>query len=137
MVHKEYASPAGLYKQPHQTFTRVIKVKSPGSLIFISAMVPLDDEGKLVGLGNVELQVRQAMHNLKACLTSVGCTMDDVVKLTWYVTNIKRDYDAIIEARKKHLGEKPPTSTMVGIRDIGPERIPGILVEIDAIAVSD
>jgi enamine deaminase RidA (YjgF/YER057c/UK114 family) len=100
-------------------------------------MVPLDDEGKLVGLGDVKLQATQAMKNLLACLKSAGCTIDDVIKLTWYVTNIKRDYDDILEIRNKFIGKNPPASSMIGIRDIGPERIPGILVEIEAIAASN
>lgn len=137
MVEKEYLDSDALYKRPHQTFTRVVKVKKPGSLVFVSAMVPFDKEGKLVGAGDVKIQASQALENLQACLKSAGCTFDDVVKLTWYVTNIKRDYDAIIEVRNKYLGEHPPASSMIGIRDIGPERMPGILVEIDAIAATD
>ena len=59
-----------------------------GPMMVISGQVPVDAGGSLVGKGDPEAQVRQVFDNLSAALTAVGATMAQVVKLTYFVTDM-------------------------------------------------
>ena len=96
-------------------------------LVFTAGQVAFDASGQLVDGGIVE-QTRQAMRNLAACLDAAGCSMDDIVKTTVFLTDLA-NFDACNEEYARHLnGPYPARSTVeVGLA-------PGLLVEIEAVA---
>jgi enamine deaminase RidA (YjgF/YER057c/UK114 family) len=53
--------------KPKTPYSQVIKVKG-NWLIFISGQVPTDEQGNLVGKGDIKAQTRQVFENLKAML---------------------------------------------------------------------
>lgn len=59
-----------------------------GNLMFLSGQLPIvPAEGKIVA-EDIEGQARQSLENVKAILASAGCSMDDVVKTTVYLSDI-------------------------------------------------
>lgn len=56
---------------------------SPGvkadNVVYVSGMLALDKEGKLVGQGDVTVQTRQVLENIKDVLEAAGGSMEDVV----------------------------------------------------------
>ncbi len=59
-----------------------------GNLFFLSGQLPIvPSEGKIVAT-DIEGQTRQALENVKAILESGGCSMDNVVKTTVYLSDI-------------------------------------------------
>lgn len=98
-----------------------------GDLVFTAGQVAMDASGTIVEGGIVE-QTRQAMSNLAACLAAAGCSMDDVVKTTVFLTDLA-NFEACNEEYARHLNAPYPARSTVqaGLA-------PGLLVEIEAVA---
>jgi enamine deaminase RidA (YjgF/YER057c/UK114 family) len=63
-------------------------VLGTGRFVAVSGQLALDEDNKLVGAGDPAAQARQVFENLRRCLTAAGATFDDVVKLTFFVTDM-------------------------------------------------
>ena len=57
-----------------------------GRLVFISGTVAMDDDGQVVGLGDMETQSRYVFEQVGKLLQEAGATFDNVVKITTFVT---------------------------------------------------
>jgi reactive intermediate/imine deaminase len=102
-----------------------------GRMVMISGQVPLDEQGRLVGQGNSEAQISQVFRNLTTALAAAGATMDQVVKLTVYLTDLA-DLDAFRRVRDEYISpDKPPASSLVQVSGLVH---PGFRVEIEALA---
>ena len=104
-----------------------------GNMVFVSGQVARNMHGELVGKGDIKAQTRQALENVKDVLETAGATMDDVVKVTVFVTNVVEHYTEIHEARAEYWKSDYPASTMVEVRSLVS---PDMLIEIEAIAVT-
>ena len=104
-----------------------------GNMVFVSGQVARNAAGELVGKGDIKAQTRQALENVKSVLETAGATMEDVVKVTVFVTNVVEHYTQIHEARAEYWKSDYPASTMVEIRSLVS---PDMLIEIEAIAVT-
>ncbi len=101
-----------------------------GNFIFISGMMPWDIDRKVVGVGDIETQTEQALNNLAAVLDASGASLKDIVKINFYLTDI-RDKQKVWEIRKRYFKEHRPASTLVAISHLVD---PKALLEVDAIA---
>jgi enamine deaminase RidA (YjgF/YER057c/UK114 family) len=130
-VEKKYINPDTLLTP--RGYTHIVTIAGPAKLIFISGQVAIDQEGKLVGAGDLTAQIGQATANLKAALVAAGSAPADIVKINTYIVNYKQsDYPAVREARAELFPEaQPPASTLVGVTSLA---VDGLLVEIEAIA---
>jgi 2-iminobutanoate/2-iminopropanoate deaminase len=102
-----------------------------GKTIYVSGQGAFDASGNLVGAGDVVVQTRQVLENMKTALAAAGATLDDVVKVTVYLKN-RDDRPRVNEVRKEYFKANKPASTLVEISRFA---IEGMLVEIEAIAV--
>ena len=57
------------------------------SIVFVSGQVAMSADGRPVGDGDFEAQVRQIFENLKEVLGKAGASLDDIVKLNLYLTD--------------------------------------------------
>ncbi|MFJ4770155.1 RidA family protein [Streptomyces uncialis] len=121
-------APDGVF--PATAYTHV--VLGTGRFVAISGQLALDEDGKLVGAGDPAAQARQIFTNLGRCLAAAGAGFDDVVKLTYFVTDI-RDLAAVREVRGDFLDPaRLPASSAVQVGAlVGPE----FLMEIEAYAI--
>jgi enamine deaminase RidA (YjgF/YER057c/UK114 family) len=106
-----------------------------GNLLFLSGCSSLDPNGKVVGPGNIELQTRQAMENMKAALEAAGASFENVVHMdTFYASSLDRETILrSVKVRSSYFSrENPYTTTGVAIAGF---TVPGLLIEIDGIAV--
>jgi enamine deaminase RidA (YjgF/YER057c/UK114 family) len=104
-----------------------------GSLIFTAGACPLDDEGQVVGAGDVRAQASSAVANLSIALAASGATLADVLKTTIFVASTERaDLVAAWEVIEAAFGDHDAPSTLLGVTVLG---YPGQLVEIEAVAV--
>ena len=107
-------------------------VTGEGRLIAVSGQVALDESGDVVGKGDPEAQARQVFENLRRCLAAAGAAFGDVVKLTYYVTDVA-DMPAIRAVRDEYVGTSQlPASTAVQV--VALVR-PELLLEIEAFAL--
>jgi enamine deaminase RidA (YjgF/YER057c/UK114 family) len=63
-------------------------VTGTGRLVAVSGQVAIGEDGRLVGPGDPSAQARQVFENLRRCLGAVGLSFDEVIKLTYYVTDV-------------------------------------------------
>ncbi|MGY5134206.1 RidA family protein [Streptomyces nigrescens] len=103
-----------------------------GTTVAVSGQVPVDGDGRLVGEGDAEAQVRQVYANLATALEAASCTLDDVVKLTVYLTDLA-DLPAFRRVRDEHQdARRPPACSLVQVAGLVQ---PGFRIEIEALAV--
>jgi enamine deaminase RidA (YjgF/YER057c/UK114 family) len=103
-----------------------------GRFVAVSGQLALDEDGRLVGEGDPEAQARQVFENLRRCLAAAGATFDDVVKLTYFVTDMAY-LPAIRAARAAHIpDDRLPAASAVQVAALV---APGFLMEIEAFAV--
>ena len=100
-----------------------------GGHLFISGQIAYEN-GNLVGPGDPLEQCRQCFRNIKAFLDASGGTMDDIVSLNIFLSDIRYRQSAI-DARAEFFSAPGPSATVVGGVDFAFE---GLLVEISAIA---
>ena len=124
--HREEYRVEGL-PEPLSHYTDAVKA---GNLLFLSGIVPIDADGKLVGEGDVTEQTRQVFRNMQLVLAAAGCGFDDVVKVVTFLLNID-DRPAINPVRMEFFGEARPASTLVEVSALA---VPGALLEIEAVA---
>ncbi|QIY65353.1 RidA family protein [Streptomyces sp. RPA4-2] len=107
-------------------------VLGTGRFVAVSGQLALDEDGRLVGEGDPAAQARQVFENLRRCLAAAGATFDDVVKLTFFVTDMAH-MPAVRAARDAHIpaDRLPPASAVQVAALVGPE----FLMEIEAYAV--
>jgi 2-iminobutanoate/2-iminopropanoate deaminase len=129
-VDRANLNPDGM-APPLGPYVHAVKISKPESLVFVSGCIALDERGGIVGPGDIGVQTRQAMLNLKACLEAAGAAFTDVVKITNYVIDA-RDYPKIAPVRAEFLSEPYPASTMVEVKGL---IFPGLLIEIESVAV--
>jgi enamine deaminase RidA (YjgF/YER057c/UK114 family) len=128
----KFINPQALSKP--KGFTHVV-VTQPGKLVYVSGQTARNASGDIVGTGDLRAQVTQALDNLKAALAAAGATTDDLIKVNYYVVNLKPDQVSVIrEVRTKYLsGEHPPASTLVGVTTLAQE---GLMIEVEAVAAT-
>jgi 2-iminobutanoate/2-iminopropanoate deaminase len=75
-------------------------------------------------------QARQAIRNLRTVLEAAGGSLEDIVSIVVYTTDMRR-FKEIVEARMEFFNNKLPTSTIVEVNHLAD---PGLLIEFQAIA---
>ena len=126
MTRREYRV-AG-QAEPISHFTDAVQA---GNLLFVSGIVPVDEERRLVGGDDVVAQARCVFDNMRDVLAAAGCTFADIVKVTVFLTDVG-DRAAINPVRQEVFGNARPASTLVEISALV---IPGAKIEVEAIAM--
>lgn len=102
-----------------------------GDLLFVSGVVPVDADGRLVGGDDVAEQARAVFEGLRRVLAAADAGPQDVVKVTVFLTNVE-DRPTINPVRQEFFGETRPASTLVEVSRLA---IPGAKLEVEAVAV--
>ena len=102
-----------------------------GDQLYMSGMTAGDGKDGVLGDGTPFDQSRQCLFKIKNLVEAAGCTLDDVVKLTIYLTDI-HDRVEFGRARAEFFKGVMPCSTLVGITALAQ---PGLVVEVDAVAL--
>ena len=110
-------------------YTQIVEV-SGGKTVYISGQVAQDKKGSVVGRGDFAGQARQALRNLKAMVEAGGGKLSDVVKLTFYLTDVRYRAD-LVPIREQFFGPKLPASTLITTPALAH---PDYLIEIEAVA---
>jgi reactive intermediate/imine deaminase len=114
--------------EPMSHYTDAVRA---GDLVFVSGVVPVDGDGKLVGGDDVVAQARQVFENMGAVLAAAGCTFADVVKVTVFLVDVD-DRARINPVRQEVFGAARPASTLVEISRLA---VPGARIEVEAVAL--
>ncbi|MCK4771788.1 MAG: RidA family protein [Candidatus Latescibacteria bacterium] len=100
-----------------------------GGFIFISGQLPIDPStgGKI--LGSIEEQTEAVLRNVKAILEAAGSDIENLLKVTVYVSDIGQ-WDQVNTVYAEFMGDHKPARAIVPTRELHY----GFKVEMDAIA---
>lgn len=100
-----------------------------GNLVFTSGQLPIDpSSGDLVN-DDIKLATKTSLENVKSILEEAGSSIEKVIKVTVYVTNMD-DFSKINEVYSEYFAEHKPARSLVEV-----SRLPkGGLIEIEAVA---
>src|SRR5581483_10014639 len=101
--------PASL-RDPRPRFTTAWKVDNT---IYVAGQTASEEQG-VAGPGDIRVQTRTALERIRTILEAAGASMQDVVKTTTYVTDM-RFREAYGEVRQEFWPSDPPASTLVQI----------------------
>ena len=110
-------------------YAQAVKV---GDTVYASGQVVHDHNGKIVGKGEMEAQMRQAHSNIHKVLAQYGATMDNIVDETLFVTDMDSAFAAAIKCRNEvFFGAPIVASTIVQIQHLA---FPELMIEIKYVA---
>lgn len=103
-----------------------------GSMVVTAGELPVDPETGNVVEGGIKEQTRQCIRNLEAVLAEGGARLDQVVKLTVFLTDMN-DLASVADVRREFWSDPHPVSTTVESPRLAN---PKAMIEIDVVAVT-
>jgi len=103
-----------------------------GDLLFVSGQAAIDEAGQIVGVGDFDAQAEQTFRNLARVLEAGGSSLEKVVKVTIFLTDMA-NFPKIVELRGKWFTPPYPADTIVEVRSLA---LPELMIEIESIAVA-
>ena len=101
-----------------------------GNTVYVSGQIPLVPATMEVVEGDVVVQIRQVFENLEAVCEASGGSLQDIVKLTVYLTDLG-DFGHVNEVMASFFTQPYPARAAIGVAQL-PKDVP---VEVDAIMV--
>lgn len=126
MSSMQRMNPDGLHK-PIGCYSQVVR---RGNIVAASGMASLGLDGKLVAPNDVGAQTTQTIANLEAALAGAGARLEDVAKVTVYLSDFSH-YPAMDAAYREAFGAFPPARATLKVELVYPE----LLVELEAWAI--
>ncbi len=111
--------------EPVAGYSRLVRA---GDIVAVSGTTATDERGIIVGAGQMYVQARQALSNIRTALERAGLSLEHVIRTRMFVTDIARFSEAA-RAHKEFFGDFPPATTMVEVRRLVS---PDMLIEIEA-----
>ena len=111
--------------EPVVAYSRLVRA---GDYVAVSGTTALDEHGLVVGGGQMYVQARQALANIRTALERAGVSLRDVIRTRMFVTDIAR-YAEAARAHREVFADFPPATSMVEVRRL---IHPDMLIEIEA-----
>ena len=99
-----------------------------GNTIYLSGQIPLDPASMEVVDGDFRDRATQVFKNLTAVIEAAGATVDQVVKLTVFLTDLG-DFATVNEVMAEHFGKPYPARAAIGVASL-PK---GVDIEIEGV----
>jgi len=114
---------------PYEPYLLSQAIKA-GPFVFVSGQAGYDDNGNPVQ-GGFRAQGEQAFQNLNRALTAAGSSLEEVVKVTIFVTDMTQ-FSHVVDLRKKYFSAPYPADSIVEVKAL---YTPEAMIEIEAIAI--
>lgn len=120
-------------------FTKILGSYSHGisidvgdsQMIFVTGQIAMDESGNAVAPDDIGKQTEYVFQNIQTILAEDGASLDDVVRVVIYVTDMSK-FPQISAVRNKYLAVSKPASTLVQIQKTVKE---GCDIEIEVTAI--
>ncbi len=127
-IDKETRS-LGMPWEEEYGYAQAVKV---GDTIYLSGQVSHDDDGNVLGEGDMEVQMRAAYANVGKVLAQYGATMENVVDEMLFVTDMDAAFGARVKMKEEVFAGSPVlASTIVQIERLA---FPQLMIEIRCVA---
>ena len=101
-------------------------------LVYVSGQLPIDPQTGEKQTGAIEDQTRLVLENLSAILVASGSSLNQVLKVTVYISDISL-WGKVNEVYAEIFGDHRPARAIVPTRDLHF----GFMIEVDAVAAVD
>lgn len=111
-------------------------VRQAGNLLFVSGQVGIDPKTKTAA-NDISSQAEQALTNLSEVLENIGSNINDIIKTTIFLTDIK-DFQLVNEIYEKYFMAPRPARSCVEVKAL--PKVAGktkLLIEIEAVAYKE
>ncbi len=119
VIHTKDAPP------PRGTYSQAIKC---GDTIYLAGQIPLNPTTQQLVADDLKAQITQVFANISAVTKAAGGTINDIVKLNIYLTDLK-EFNVVNEVMAEFFTEPYPARTTIGISALPM----GAKVEVEAI----
>ena len=127
-IDKETKS-LGMPWEEEYGYAQAVKV---GDTIYLSGQVSHDDDGNVLGEGDMDVQMRAAYANVGKVLAQYGASMENVVDEIVFVTDMDAAFGARVKMKDEVFGGNPVlASTIVQIERLA---FPQLMIEIRCVA---
>lgn len=109
------------------TYSQAVRV---GDIVYLSGQIPLDPTTMQIASSEPEAQIRQVFLNLAAVAHAAGGSLNDVVKLTIYLTDLD-DFTTVNLVMAEHFSEPYPARAAIGVAALPRDAT----VEMDAVVM--
>jgi 2-iminobutanoate/2-iminopropanoate deaminase len=121
-------------RTPRRAFSNGVRI---GQILHVAGQLSIDLEGNVVGAGDIRVQTRQVLENVRAIVEAAGGTLRDVIKTTVYLTDIAH-HGAMNEVYAEVFISEFPARTTVQVAGLAPALTGDghpFLEEFDAVAI--
>ena len=108
------------------TYSQAVRA---GNTVYLSGQIGLDPQTMQM-VDGIDAQIKRVFDNLKAVAEAAGGTLNDVVRFTVYLTDLKH-FAKVNEAMAAYLTEPYPARAALGVASLPRDA----LVEVDAVMV--
>ena len=116
--------------KPIGPYAQAVRVRSAGEMLFVSGQIPIEVPSGRVFTGDIKRQAEIALSHVRNIVQDAKFTMDEVVKVTVFLTDLG-SFDAVNEIYQKFfIGQSVPARAVVQVAAL-PK---GVGIEIEAIA---
>ncbi len=110
------------------TYSDSVTATGAGQWVYVSGQLPVGPDG-VIAAGGLRAQANACLDNVEAALARAGASLQDVVRITAYLTDLT-DYGEYSAVRGKRFAGALPASAAVGVASL----LAGALIEVDAVA---
>ena len=103
-----------------------------GDLVYTSGQAAIDLQGNLVGVGDFDAQAQQVFANLEAVLEAADSSLDRIVKVTIYLTDMA-NFPKVVNLRERFFSKPYPADTILEVRALA---LPELEIEVEAVALA-
>jgi enamine deaminase RidA (YjgF/YER057c/UK114 family) len=115
-------------------FSQAIDVSGSQRTVYCAGQTSVDGDGTPMHAGDLVKQINQALDNLEVVLKQAGLTLENVVRLNYYTTDVVAFLTAVPAIGPRLAASRcQPASTLLGVASLFH---PDILIEIEATAVA-
>lgn len=117
--------------KPVGPYSHAVLVKQAGEMLFVSGQIPIEVPSGNVFKGDIKRQAEIAFSHLKNIILDAKFTMDEVVKCTIFLTDMK-SFEAVNQVYQKlFVGQTLPARAVVQVSGLPKD----VDIEVEAIAV--
>ena len=114
-------------------FVQANEITDAERMLFCAGQVSVDKDGNLLHAGDMAKQINQVFDNLETVLQQAGVQLSDIVRLTYYTTDVTAFTEAVqVLINRLEKGDCKPATTLLGVASLFH---PDCVVEIEATAV--
>jgi len=116
--------------KPTSWYTQAVK---HGNMVFLAGACGDDPvTGEIVGDGDIKIESKAALENIKHTIEAAGGTLENIVKMQVYVKDLSM-ISKFNEVYMTYFPENPPARIAMAVKDF----MGGANLEIDGIAILD